>query len=271
MSPNGFVMISGFLGLRFALALTLASLVIGLGSGYSTLWLETRTDWLKNQSRFRSAPAGKSCSCSASGQGAQETAPAGALAQTALQDAQAPSSGCGCQGCAALETSAGEACACADLPAVSFTERLRAFARQCRLREFGSNLVNIGLKQILLYFSIFVGIGYLINTLVPMSIISALFGAGNAAAVPLAALIGLPLYLTTESGIPIIQQLLASGADEGAMLAFIITGSATSAWVIAGITSFMKKRMVGLYVGFILVGGILCGYLYDLVRLVFHG
>jgi uncharacterized membrane protein YraQ (UPF0718 family) len=49
------------------------------------------------------------------------------------------------------------------------------------------------------------------------------------------------------------------------MLAFIISGSATSAWVIAGLTTFMKKRALGLYVAYILLGSMLAGYLYDLI------
>jgi len=76
--------------------------------------------------------------------------------------------------------------------------------------------------------------------------------------------IGLPLYITTESATPIIQSILKSGASEGSMLAFIITGSATSAWVIAGLNTFMRRRAILLYIGFVLAGGILSGYLYNL-------
>ena len=57
---------------------------------------------------------------------------------------------------------------------------------------------------------------------------------------------------------------MAQGAGGDAMLAFMITGAATSAWVVAGISTFMKKRVIGVYVFFILAGGILSGYLYDL-------
>ena len=35
MSPDGFLMISGMIGLRFAVALTVASLVIGVASGFA--------------------------------------------------------------------------------------------------------------------------------------------------------------------------------------------------------------------------------------------
>lgn len=49
------------------------------------------------------------------------------------------------------------------------------------------------------------------------------------------------------------------------MLAFMITGSATSAWVIVGISAFLKKKVIGLYMSYILAGGIVLGYLYDLL------
>ena len=133
-----------------------------------------------------------------------------------------------------------------------------------RIRELLRSFVDLGLRQILLNFCLFVGIGYLVNAFVPSSIISALLGANNGWAVPLATVIGLPLYLTTESGIPIIQTMLRSGASEGAMLAFLIAGSATSAWVIAGLTTFMKRRALALYLGFILLGAVVSGYLYEL-------
>jgi len=105
----------------------------------------------------------------------------------------------------------------------------------------------------------------LINYFVPSSFILALFSSETVFAVPLAALIGLPLYISGESAIPLVQSLMAGGASGGAMLAFMITGSATSAWVIAGISAFLKKKVIGLYVSYILAGGIVLGYLYDLL------
>lgn len=165
-------------------------------------------------------------------------------------------------------TGGGEVC-CTTAPQTA-RFNIKGFVAKMKLRELADNFVALGLKQILLYFSLFVGVGYLVNYFVPASIISVLFGAESIAAVPLASVIGLPMYLTTESGIPIIQSLLKSGASEGAMLAFIITGSATSAWVIAGLTTFMKKRAIALYVLYILLGGILSGYLYDLTLMLFR-
>lgn len=96
----------------------------------------------------------------------------------------------------------------------------------------------------------------------------ALFSNNNIYGVPLAAIIGLPLYVSGEAAIPLIKALMDGGASGGAMMAFMITGQATSAWVIAGITAFMKKRVIFLYITFILLGGILLGYLYDLILIM---
>lgn len=117
----------------------------------------------------------------------------------------------------------------------------------------------------MLFYSLFVAIGFVISRFVPSSIIMAFFGSKTGFAVPLAALVGLPLYVSGEAAVPLISTLMADGAGGGAMLAFMITGPATSAWVIAGISTFMKRRVVGLYVLFILAGGIVFGYFYDLL------
>jgi uncharacterized membrane protein YraQ (UPF0718 family) len=92
----------------------------------------------------------------------------------------------------------------------------------------------------------------------------ALFCHGNGFAVPLAALIGLPIYISGEASIPLIQSLMIGGTSKGAMLAFMITGPGTSAWVVAGIATIMKRRAILLYLLFILAGGILLGYMYDI-------
>ncbi len=241
MSPDGFVFISGVIGVRFAVALTVASLVIGVGSGFITNIIEKKTKYLEGQSRFL---------------GAQATTAAAACGCGANKEATS----CACNATVV------PTCSCAVDQVVA--EEKTDFVKKLKLKELTNNFYKLGIKQILLFYAIFIAIGSLINTFIPTSIIEVLFGKASLYAVPLASLIGLPLYITTNSGIPIIQSLIQSGASEGAMLAFMITGSATSAWVIAGLATFMKKRAVALYVGFVLVGGIVSGYVLDLIGLI---
>lgn len=261
MSPDGFLMISGMISLRFAVALTASSLIIGVFSGFATQWIEQHTGFLSGQARYMEERRASTCGCSV-----ETLAEAAATPNSYAEPAQSCSMKC-CRQLPDIELVIQESFngeCYAVMPCMGRT-RTAGWVEKAKLRELLNGFVELGLKQILLYFSIFIGVGYLVNTFVPTTIVSALLGANNFAAVPLASMIGLPLYLTTESSIPIIQSLLKSGASEGAMLAFIISGSATSAWVIAGLTTFMKKRALGLYVTYILLGSMFFGYLYDLI------
>lgn len=272
MSPDGFVMIWGVIGPDFAIALTVASLVIGFSSGLITHLIERKTHYLDNQTRYQDMSAASGCSC------APEPAACACTRAAAACSCAAPEE-------AVSHGSSGESSYSAKLSTIEATfvdderkplccriqEEFRhnwpALKERLKLRELGKTFVDLGLRQILLNFAIFVAIGYLINYFIPAGIVSVLLGKGSLAAIPLASVVGLPLYVTTESAVPIIISLLQSGASKGAMLAFIITGSATSAWVIAGISTFMKKRAIALYLAFVLLGGIISGYLFEVASL----
>lgn len=263
MSPDGFVMISGLIGLRFAIALTVASLVIGIASGLITNIIEKKTEFLDNQSRYLGNQSVDSCSCSK---------PVVAPACSCSKPVEAPACSCSAKeqeeedgllsGEISISEQGGQLC-CNTVKKRS--SQLFELVNKLKLREFLKGLFDLGIKQILFFYTIFIAIGFLINYFIPTSIITVLFGAYSIFAVPLASLIGLPLYITTGSGIPLIQSMIQSGASEGAMLAFIITGSATSAWVIAGLSTFMKKRAIALYVMFVLFGGMISGFVYDFI------
>lgn len=241
MSPDGFVLISGVISTKFAVALTVASLIIGISSGFITNIIEKHTNYLRGQSRFSDKKAVDSCAC-----GSEDT---GGSSEKETKNTLGKES---------EDTSTDK---------LSTNSRI-GLVKKLKLREFAQGLYSLGFRQILVFYTIFVAIGFMINYFIPSSIITLLFGADAFYAVPLASIIGLPLYITTDSGIPIIQSMLESGATEGAMLAFMITGSATSAWVIAGLSTFMKKRALMLYIGFVFVGGILSGYLLDFIYLL---
>jgi uncharacterized membrane protein YraQ (UPF0718 family) len=130
-----------------------------------------------------------------------------------------------------------------------------------KIRAFLRYVYQVGVRQILLYFSIFVIVGYLINRYVPSEWITVALGEDNPFAIPLMALVGIPLYITGPSSIPLIQSLLDGGASTGALMAFMITGPGTSAGVIAGIGTIMKGRAVALYLGLMLAGALAAGYL----------
>jgi uncharacterized membrane protein YraQ (UPF0718 family) len=225
MGPDDFIFISGIISVEFAVALTVASIIIGLGSGFAAQLIEKKTHFLDNQTRFSKRIDHQSQDCL----------------------------DCGDMNCCAESATSSQI---AD-------SRLQKFIIKYKLKDFLRFCFDVGVKQILIYFAVFAAVGYLINQYVPAELITQYLGKGNIFAVPLLALVGLPLYVTGPSSLPVIDALMAGGASGGALLAFLITGPGTSAGVIAGIAMIMKRRAILLYVAFLLVGAILLGYLYD--------
>jgi uncharacterized membrane protein YraQ (UPF0718 family) len=176
--------------------------------------------------------------------------------------------GCGCEedGCGLDEGI--EECGCGAVALVKPSGSIGAFMRKYRLDQVLKAVYDIGVKRILPLFALFAGIGYLINRFIPTAWISALFGSGNLFAIPLAALVGLPLYVNGDSSIPLLQSLMQSGVSFGAMLAFMITGPGTSAGVLAGIATIMRKKAIALYIAYLLVGATAMGYIYQGVLVV---
>jgi len=228
MSPDGFILNSGIIGFDFAVALAAASIIIGLGSGYMTHLIENHTHFLDDQARFAEQPIKAACSC-----------PEAAVAS--------PACGCG---------SAQNTSCCS-------TAKKQTIAEKYRLKELFRVFFDIGVKKVLVYFSIFAAVGFMINKFVPAAMIMKYMGSGNIFAVPMLALIGLPLYVSGSSSLPVINSLMAGGASSGALLAFMITGPGTSAGVLAGITTIMKGRAIALYAAYLIFFAIVLGYLYD--------
>ena len=57
--------------------------------------------------------------------------------------------------------------------------------------------------------------------------------------------------------------MLNSGMSSGAALAFLITGAGTSIGAVAGAMTIARWRVIGLVIGTLWLGAILCGFAYD--------
>jgi uncharacterized membrane protein YraQ (UPF0718 family) len=258
MSPDEFILYSGIISVKFAVALTAASVIIGLGSGYITHFIEKKTSFLKDQARFSDKKPASSCCAPVTTETCCSSDPTDAPISSCCSaaPADAPISSC----CSAYAT---ESCSC-ETEAV----KEQGFVEKYKLKELFMVFYKVGIKQVLLYFSIFAAIGFMINKFVPAELIMKYMGSGNIFAVPLLSLIGLPFYVNSSSSIPIINALMEGGASQGALLAFMITGPGTSAGVIAGLMTIMRKKAIALYVVFLLVFAIILGYLYDFLLML---
>ncbi len=105
--------------------------------------------------------------------------------------------------------------------------------------------------------------GYFLNGLVPAAWVAAVFGNGNIYSIPLAATLGLPLYINTEASLPLVRALIDGGMSQGAALAFLITGAGTSFGAMAGMLTIARWRVISLVIGTLWVGAVVLGYLYN--------
>jgi uncharacterized membrane protein YraQ (UPF0718 family) len=105
----------------------------------------------------------------------------------------------------------------------------------------------------------------LIILYVPSDWIAGLLGQQNQWATLMAALIGVPVYTTELTALPLVSGLLAQGMNPGAALAFLIAGPTTTLPAMAAAWGLTTRRVFFLYLSFVLVGAIVFGYLYSLV------
>jgi uncharacterized protein len=115
----------------------------------------------------------------------------------------------------------------------------------------------------------FMALAFLLEALivlyVPQALIIGLLGSQNQWAVPLAALLGVPVYTSNLTALPLISGLLEQGMSGAAALAFLIAGPTTTLPAMAAVWGLVRRRVFGLYVTFSLIGALLLGLVYALV------
>jgi len=108
----------------------------------------------------------------------------------------------------------------------------------------------------------------LITLYVPARWITGSLGAQSPLAIPAAALLGVPVYTTSLTALPMIGGLLTQGMNPAAALAFLVAGPTTTLPAMAAVWPLVSRRVFWLYVSFSLVGAVLAGYAYSLTALL---
>jgi len=100
----------------------------------------------------------------------------------------------------------------------------------------------------------------LVQRNVPDAWIVGLFSADTPFAVPLAALVGAPLYLDGYAALPLVRGLMDLGMGFGPALALLVTGAAVSLYAGIAVASLVHVRIFLLYCALAVIGGCLSGY-----------
>ncbi|WP_068312166.1 permease [Polycladidibacter hongkongensis] len=207
--------------------------------------------------RSESATAKTNCggaSCSGSAHEPQSSC-CGAPAPVAEKEAPASSS-C-CETAKPVQSKATTCCGSAtSTKAANGSERLHVVreAWQQSWKDF---------KQVLPYLALGISIGSLIYGFLPADFIARYAGADNPAAIPIAAVIGVPLYIRAEAVIPISSALMAKGMGLGAVMALIIGSAGASLTEVILLRSIFKSRLILAFLLVIFTMAVGAGYLLD--------
>jgi uncharacterized membrane protein YraQ (UPF0718 family) len=108
-----------------------------------------------------------------------------------------------------------------------------------------------------------IAVGAGIHGYVPENFMAGIMGAGAWWSVPLAVLIGIPMYSNAAGIIPVVEALLGKGAALGTVLAFMMSVIALSFPEMIILRKVLKVRLLAVFAGVVGAGILLVGYLFN--------
>ena len=110
-----------------------------------------------------------------------------------------------------------------------------------------------------------VGVGAFIHGYVPTGLLSSFMGKDVWWSVPLAVLLGIPMYANAAGIIPVVSALLEKGAALGTALAFMMAVTALSAPEAILLRKVLKPRLLAAFFGIVALGILAVGWLFNLL------
>ncbi len=138
---------------------------------------------------------------------------------------------------------------------LTFTQRLPGVAREA----WGI------VKSVLIYVLIGIAIGALMHGFIPTGFFEEHISADNPLAVPLAVILGVPMYANAAGVLPVIQVLVQKGVPLGTAIAFMMAVIGLSLPEATLLKKVMSMKLIAIYFGTVTFFIILSGYLFNLI------
>jgi len=129
----------------------------------------------------------------------------------------------------------------------------------------GYEVVDEIVGKIWIYILIGIAVGAGAHGYVPDNYLAGLLGNQNWYAVPLAILIGVPLYSNAAGIIPIVSVLIEKGVSLGTALAFMMAVIALSLPEMIILKKVLKWKFIAIFIGVVSVGIMVVGYLFNFI------
>ena len=121
------------------------------------------------------------------------------------------------------------------------------------------------LKKIYIYVIIGVGVGAFIHGFVPTDFIIKYAGSNSWYSVPLAVILGIPMYASAASVMPLVEVLTSKGMLLGSALAFMMSVTALSLPEAMILKRILHIKLIAIFFGIIGLGIICVGYIFNTI------
>lgn len=138
---------------------------------------------------------------------------------------------------------------------VSFADRINS----------GIDAVKEIVAKVWIYVVIGIAVGAGIHGYVPENFMASLMGKSAWWSVPIAVILGVPMYSNAAGIIPIVQALLEKGASLGTVLAFMMSVIGLSLPETIILKKVLKIQLIGIFIGVVGLGIIIVGYLFNFI------
>lgn len=144
------------------------------------------------------------------------------------------------------------------------TNEIATMTRKERI-SYATDYTKEILRKVWLYVIVAIAIGGAIHGYAPEDFLLSYAGKDNVFAVPLAVLIGVPLYSNAAGMIPIVYALMEKGMSMGTVLAFMMAVTALSLPEMIILRNVLKLKMLIIFAGIMAITIIFIGYLFNAI------
>lgn len=135
--------------------------------------------------------------------------------------------------------------------------------------NYAKNQVISTVKKVAPYIFVGVAIGAAIHNLIPEHIVRSILGEQKWYAVPLATVVGVPMYADIFGTIPVAEALLSKGAQLGTILSFMMAVTTLSLPSMIMLRKAVKPKLLAAFATICTTGIVMVGYLFNLFQSVF--
>jgi len=129
----------------------------------------------------------------------------------------------------------------------------------------GKEAVRDIVGKVWIYVLAGIGVGALIHGYVPEDFMASIMGKDAWWSVPVAVVVGIPMYSNAAGIVPVVEALLGKGAALGTVLAFMMSVIALSLPEMVILRKVLKPKLIGIFITVVGCGILFTGFLFNLI------